>query len=177
MCNPTALAVTSFAIQAASAKAEYDDAKNRAALQKQRNDEARKSSQMSYLADLGKLDIEQQEKNQKLAIEKEAKERELIKKQSSGYLAGLEKGNANINAVLRDIGFDYQPDFLTNKAAVEDINTQTIFGYTDAYNAMKKSYASLKQPVIPSKTAMALKIAGAGTSTYGTYQSGGYGKT
>ena len=177
MCNPTALAVTSFAIQAASAKAEYDDAKNRAALQKQRNDEARKSSQMSYLADLGKLDIEQQQKNQKLAIEKEAKERELIKKQSSGYLAGLEKGNANINAVLRDIGFDYQPDFLTNKAAVEDINTQTIFGYTDAYNAMKKSYASLKQPVIPSKTAMALKIAGAGTRTYGTYQSGGYGKT
>ena len=148
MCNPTALAVTNFAIQAASAKAEYDDAKNRAALQKQRNDEARKSSQMSYLADLGKLDIEQQQKNQKLAIEKEAKERELIKKQSSGYLAGLEKGNANINAVLRDIGFDYQPDFLTNKAAVEDINTETIFGYTDAYNAMKKSYASLKAPVI-----------------------------
>ena len=177
MCNPTALAVTSFAIQAASAKAEYDDAKNRAALQKQRNDEARKSSQMSYLADLGKLDIEQQEKNQKLAIEKEAKERELIKKQSSGYLAGLEKGNANINAVLRDIGFDYQPDFLTNKAAVEDINTETIFGYTDAYNAMKKSYASLKAPVIPSKTAMALKIAGGGLDSYGKYNSGYYGKT
>ena len=177
MCNPTALAVTSFAIQAASAKAEYDDAKNRAALQKQRNDEARKSSQMSYLADLGKLDIEQQQKNQKLAIEKEAKERELIKKQSSGYLAGLEKGNANINAVLRDIGFDYQPDFLTNKAAVEDINTQTIFGYTDAYNAMKKSYASLKAPVIPSKTAMALKIAGGGLDSYGKYNSGYYGKT
>ena len=177
MCNPTALAVTNFAITAVSAKAEDDDAKNRAALQKQRNDEARKSSQMSYLADLGKLDIEQQEKNQKLAIEKEAKERELIKKQSSGYLAGLEKGNANINAVLRDIGFDYQPDFLTNKAAVEDINTETIFGYTDAYNAMKKSYASLKAPVIPSKTAMALKIAGGGLDSYGKYNSGYYGKT
>ncbi len=177
MCNPTALAVTNFAVQAVSAKAEYDDAKQRAKLQAQRNEEARKSAEMSYLADLGKLDVEQQEKSQKLAIEKEAKERKLIKDQSKGYLAGLEKGNANINAVLRDIGFDYQPDFLTNKASVEDINTQTIFGYTDAYNAMKRSYASLKQPVIPSKTAMALKIAGAGADSYGKYDSGYYGQT
>ena len=86
MCNPTALAVTSFAVQAASAKAEYDDAKQRAKLQAQRNEEARKSAEMSYLADLGKLDVEQQEKSQKLAIEKEAKEKKLIKDQSKGYL-------------------------------------------------------------------------------------------
>lgn len=177
MCNPTALAVSSFAIQAISAKAEYDDAKNRARLQKENNEKARKSSQMAYLSDLGKLDIEQQQKQKEIAIAKEAKETELIKKQSKGYLAGLEKGNANINAVLRDIGYEYQPEFLNQKAAVEDINTQTIFGYTDAYRAMERSYASLKAPVMPSKTAMALKIAGAGTNTYGTYKSGGYGQT
>ena len=177
MCNPTALAVSSFAIQAVSAKAEYDDAKNRARLQKENNEKARKSSQMAYLSDLGKLDIEQQQKQKEIAIQKEAKETELIKKQSQGYLAGLEKGNANINAVLRDIGYEYQPEFLNQKAAVEDINTQTIFGYTDAYRAMERSYASLKAPVMPSKTAMALKIAGAGTNTYGTYKSGGYGQT
>ncbi|AXH71382.1 hypothetical protein P119_gp33 [Pelagibacter phage HTVC119P] len=177
MCNPTALAVSSFAIQAVSAKAEYDDAKNRARLQRENNEKARKSSQMAYLSDLGKLDIEQQQKQKEIAIQKEAKETELIKKQSQGYLAGLEKGNANINAVLRDIGYEYQPEFLNQKAAVEDINTQTIFGYSDAYNAMERSYASLKAPVMPSKTAMALKIAGAGTNTYGTYKSGGYGQT
>jgi len=177
MCNPTALAVSSFAIQAVSAKAEYDDAKNRARLQKENNEKARKSSQMAYLSDLGKLDIEQQQKQKEIAIQKEAKETELIKKQSQGYLAGLEKGNANINAVLRDIGYEYQSEFLNQKAAVEDINTQTIFGYTDAYRAMERSYASLKAPVMPSKTAMALKIAGAGTNTYGTYKSGGYGQT
>ena len=177
MCNPTALAVSSFAIQAVSAKAEYDDAKNRARLQKENNEKARKSSQMAYLSDLGKLDMEQQQKQKEIAIQKEAKETELIKKQSQGYLAGLEKGNANINAVLRDIGYEYQPEFLNQKAAVEDINTQTIFGYTDAYRAMERSYASLKAPVMPSKTAMALKIAGAGTNTYGTYKSGGYGQT
>jgi len=177
MCNPTALAVSSFAIQAVSAKAEYDDAKNRARLQKENNEKARKSSQMAYLSDLGKLDIEQQQKQKEIAIQKEAKETELIKKQSQGYLAGLEKGNANINAVLRDIGYEYQPEFLNQKAAVEDINTQTIFGYTDAYRAMERSYASLKAPVMPSKTAMALKIAGAGVNTYGTYKSGGYGQT
>lgn len=177
MCNPTAMAVTSFAVQTISAKAEYDDAKNRARIQRENNEKARKSSQMAYLSDLGKLDIEQQQKQKEIAIAKEAKETELIKKQSEGYLAGLEKGNANINAVLRDIGYEYQPEFLNQKAAVEDINTQTIFGYTDAYNAMERSYASLKAPVMPSKTAMALKIAGAGTNTYGTYKSGGYGQT
>ena len=177
MCNPTAMAVTSFAVQTISAKAEYDDAKDRARLQRENNEKARKSSQMVYLSDLGKLDIEQQQKQKEIAIQKEAKETELIKKQSQGYLAGLEKGNANINAVLRDIGYEYQPEFLNQKAAVEDINTQTIFGYTDAYRAMERSYASLKAPVMPSKTAMALKIAGAGTNTYGTYKSGGYGQT
>ena len=177
MCNPTAMAVTSFAVQTISAKAEYDDAKNRARIQRENNEKARKSSQMAYLSDLGKLDIEQQQKQKEIAIQKEAKETELIKKQSQGYLAGLEKGNANINAVLRDIGYEYQPEFLNQKAAVEDINTQTIFGYTDAYRAMERSYASLKAPVMPSKTAMALKIAGAGTNTYGTYKSGGYGQT
>ena len=172
-----AMAVTNFAVQTISAKAEYDDAKDRARLQRENNEKARKSSQMAYLSDLGKLDIEQQQKQKEIAIQKEAKETELIKKQSQGYLAGLEKGNANINAVLRDIGYEYQPEFLNQKAAVEDINTQTIFGYSDAYNAMERSYASLKAPVIPSKTAMALKIAGAGTNTYGTYKSGGYGQT
>lgn len=177
MCNPTALAVTNFAIQTISAKAEYDDAKNRARIQKENNDKARKSSQMAYLSDLGKLDVEQQQKQKEIAIAKEAKETELIKKQSEGYLAGLEKGNANINAVLRDIGYEYQPEFLNQKAAIEDINTQTIFGYTDAYRAMEKSYASLKAPVIPSKTAMALKIAGAGADSYGKYESGYYGQT
>ena len=176
MCNPTALAVTNFAIQTISAKAEYDDAKNRARIQKENNDKARKSSQIAYLSDLGKLDIEQQQKQKEIAIAKEAKETELIKKQSEGYLAGLEKGNANINAVLRDIGYEYQPEFLNQKAAVEDINTQTIFGYTDAYRAMEKSYASLTQPVMPSKTAMALKIAGGGMDSYGKYNSGYYGK-
>ena len=42
---------------------------------------------------------------------------------------------------------------------------------------MERSYASLKAPVMPSKTAMALKIAGAGMNTKGTYDSGGYGQT
>jgi len=171
------MAIASFAIQTISAKAEYDDAKDRYRLQKENNDKARKSSQIAYLSDLGKLDIEQQQKQKEIAIAKEAKETELIKKQSEGYLAGLEKGNANINAVLRDIGYEYQPEFLNQKAAVEDINTQTIFGYTDAYRAMQKSYASLTQPVMPSKTAMALKIAGAGVDTKGKYDSGYYGKT
>jgi predicted alpha/beta hydrolase len=164
MCNPTAMAVTSFAVQTISAKAEYDDAKDRYRLQKENNDKARKSSQMAYLSDLGKLDIEQQQKQKEIAIAKEAKETELIKKQSEGYLAGLEKGNANINAVLRDIGYEYQPEFLNQKAAIEDINTQTIFGYSDAYKAMEE-------------TAMALKIAGGGMDSYGKYNSGYYGKT
>ena len=172
-----AMAVTNFAVQTISAKAEYDDAKERARIQRENNEKARKSAERAYLEDLGKLDIEQQQKQKEIAIAKEAKETELIKKQSAGYLAGLEKGNANVDAVLRDIGYDFQPDFLNQKAAVEDINTQTIFGYTDAYRAMERSYASLKAPVIPSRTAMALKIAGAGVSTKAKYDSGYYGKT
>ena len=42
---------------------------------------------------------------------------------------------------------------------------------------MERSYASLKSPVVPSRTAMALKIAGAGVSTKAKYDSGYYGQT
>ena len=52
MCSPEAIAVTKFAFQVASAKAEYDDQKRVAALQRQRNEEARKSYNKQYLADL-----------------------------------------------------------------------------------------------------------------------------
>ena len=52
MCNPTAIAVTNFAVQTMAAKAEYDDAKQRAKLQAQRNEQARKSAQKNYLSDL-----------------------------------------------------------------------------------------------------------------------------
>ena len=51
MCNPTAIAVTNFAVQTMAAKAEYDDAKQRAKLQAQRNEQARKSAQKNYLSD------------------------------------------------------------------------------------------------------------------------------
>jgi hypothetical protein len=177
MCNPTAIAVTNFAVQAVAAKADYDDAKQRAKLQAQRNEQARKSAQISYLEDLAKLDREKDKETKLAAIEREKKETELIKDQATAELLGLEKGNANINATLRDIGYEYQPDFIANAQSVEDINTQTLFGYNDAYKAMERSYYSLKAPVIPSKTAMALKIAGAGASTYGKYESGQYGQT
>ena len=176
MCNPTAIAVTNFAVQTMAAKAEYDDAKQRAKLQAQRNEQARKSAQKNYLSDLAEWDREKDKETRLAALAKEKKETELIKEKSEAELLGLEKGNANVNAVLMSIGYEYQPDFIANAQSVEDINTQTLFGYSDAYKAMEKSYYSLKAPVIPSKTAMALKIAGAGVSEYGKREGGQYGQ-
>ena len=84
MCNPTAIAVTRFAFQVASAKAEYDDQKRVAALQRQRNEEARKSYNKQYLADLAELDRKRQKELRDVAIKKEATERDVIKDQAKG---------------------------------------------------------------------------------------------
>lgn len=176
MCSPEAIAVTKFAFQVASAKAEYDDQKRVAALQRQRNEEARKSYNKQYLADLAELDRKRQKELRDVAIKKEATERDVIKDQAKGELKALESGNANVEAVLRDIGFDFKDEFNLFGGKIEDVNTQTLFGYDDAYNAMSANYAKLPTPVVPSKLGLALKIGGSGIGTYGDYKGGKYGE-
>jgi hypothetical protein len=176
MCSPEAIAITKFAIDATSAVSDYKDAKAVAKQQAINNEKSRASADKAYLADLENLDAEKRKEQRDTAIRKEAKQRELIKKEADAQLVGLEKGNANTEAVLRDIGFDYQPEFQLYNNQTMSTNMSALKGYNDAYSALQRSYNSLPAISTPSKLGLLIKVGGSGASTYGDYNAGKYGK-
>tara|TARA_X000001036_G_scaffold429646_2_gene461129 strand:- start:165 stop:752 length:588 start_codon:yes stop_codon:yes gene_type:complete len=177
MCEPTIIASMAFAINSAQQVAEYKAAKEQARAQELRNKEAAKSANRSYLADLSELDRIEFQKNRDALSEKEGKEKELIKKQSAAQLKALESGNENVEAQLRDIGFDYESEFDRISQTVFDNNINTIFGYDDAYSAMRRSYTKIPDVVRPSALGLGIGIAGAGVQSYGNLEAGKYGKS
>ena len=92
-------------------------------------------------------------------------------------LAGLEKGNANVESLLRDVGFEYQSEFSKIDREVSDININNIFGQDDAYSAFRRSYSKIPDVVKPSSLGLAIGVAGSALGTYADYQSGSYGKS
>lgn len=176
MCPPQAVAYAVFAISAAQQVAEYKAAKDQAADQRRRNNEARKSANRAYLADLSEIDRKTLALEKKEKSGKEGQELELIKKQDAAQLKALENGNANVEAQLRDIGFGYSPMFKESNRKIYDSNIDAIFGYDDAYSAMNQSYSKLPTVSDPSGLGLAIGIAGSAASTYGNYNAGKYGK-
>ena len=175
MCPPY-IAAAAFAISTAQQVAEYKAAKEQARAQELKNKEAAKSANRSYLSDLSELDRIESQKNRDALSEKVGKEKELAKKQSAAELKALESGNENVEAQLRDIGFDYESEFDRISQTVFDNNINTIFGYDDAYSAMRRSYTKIPDVVRPSGLGLAIGIAGAGVQSYGNLKAGKYGK-
>jgi len=176
MCEPTTIALASFGLSAIQMQQQYQADKDRAAAQELKNKEARKSAQRAYLSDLSNLDRIKAKELKKKAAEKEGKERDLIIKQDEALLESLEKGNANVDALLRDVGFDYQPDFDLMDREVSDINIDHLFGRDDAYAAMRRSFNKVPDVFQPSKAGLLIGTASAGLGTYADLQSGRYGK-
>lgn len=177
MCEPTTIALASLGMSAFQQQQQYQAQKDQAAAQELRNKEARKSANRAYLADLAALDREKQKELRDAAAEKEGLELQNIKKQDEALLDGLEKGNANVEAVLRDVGFEYQSEFSKIDREVSDVNINNIFGQDDAYSAFRRSYSKIPDVVQPSKLGLAIGVAGSALGTYTDYKSGKYGKS
>lgn len=177
MCEPTTIAIASLAFSGMQQIQAHKDAKRQARDQELRNKEARKSSQKAYLADLAELDRKQLKEQKEAQLIKEEKELELIKKQDKSKLTGLERGTNNVEAALRDIGFDYERTFDSIASDVYDSNINNIFGYDDAYSAMRRTYSQIPDVYQPSDMGLAIGLAGTATSTYGNLQAGKYGKS
>lgn len=177
MCNPVYIAIAALGITVLQSQQSYQASKDRATAQADKNRIARKSSQTAYLADLNKLDRDADAANKLAAKDKEAGERDLIVKQDTQLLKGLESGNANVDAVLRDVGFDYEPEFSKLDQKIYDNNLNTIFGYDDAYAAMRRSFNQVPDVFRPSKAGLLIDVAGAAVTQYGNVQGGKYGKS
>ena len=176
MCNPTYIAIAALGMSALQQQQQYQADKDRANAQELKNKEARKSAQTAYLADLSNLDRKKAKELKEAAVKKEGTEVKLIKKQDEDLLVGLESGNANVDAVLRDVGFDYQPEFTLNSQKVSDINIENIFGYDDAYAAMRRSFNKVPDVFQPSKAGLLIGVAAEGVNQYGNVIGGKYGK-
>ena len=177
MCDPVSIAVTSLALAGAGQMQQYQAEKDRAAAQELKNKQARKSANIAYLADLAGLDRKKAKELKEQAQLKEGKEKELIKKQDKALLEGLESGNANVEATLRDVGFDYESTFNEIAQKTFDTNIDNIFGYTDAYAAMRRSYNQVPDVFQPSKMGLAIGLGSSAVDTYSNVQMGKYGQS
>jgi len=177
MCNPTYIAIAALSLSALQSQQQYQADKARARAQEDKNKAARKSSQIAYLADLNKLDRDAIAANKLAAKDKEAGERDLIVKQDEALLTQLESGNANVDAVLRDVGFDYESEFSKLDQKVYDNNLNTIFGYDDAYAAMRRSFNQVPDVFKPSKAGLLIDVASSAVTQYGNVQGGKYGES
>lgn len=177
MCNPTYIAVAALGMNVLQQQQQYQAAKDQAAAQELRNKEARKSANRAYLSDLAALDREKQNELADAAAEKEGLELQNIKKQDEALLDGLEKGNANVEAVLRDVGFEYQSEFSKIDRGMTDLNINNIFGQDDAYSAFRRSYSKVPDVIQPNKLGLAIGVAGSALGTYTDYKAGKYGKS
>ena len=177
MCEPTTiLAISAFTMSALQQQQSYEASKAKAAAQEAKNKEARLSANRAYLADLGELDRIKEKANKEAALDKEGKELQLIKKQDKSLLKGLESGNANVEAALRDIGFDYESTFNQIDRKVYDTNINNVFGYDDAYAGMRRSYSKLPDVFQPSKAGLLIGLGSSAVSSYSSLQSGDFGK-
>ena len=176
MCEPTTIAIASFALAGAGQIQQYNAAKDKAAAQEAKNKQARLSANRAYLADLGELDRIKEKANKEAALDKEGKELQLIKKQDKSLLKGLESGNANVEAALRDIGFDYESTFNQIDRKVYDTNINNVFGYDDAYAGMRRSYSKLPDVFQPSKAGLLIGLGASAVGTAADYNAGKYGK-
>lgn len=177
MCEPTTIAIASLALAGAGQMQQYQAEKDRAAAQELKNKQARKSANSAYLSDLAELDRKKAKDLKEQALLKEGKEKELIKKQDTALLKGLESGNANIDAVLRDVGFDYESEFNAIDRKTYDTNIDNIFGYTDAYSAMRRSYNQVPDVFQPSKMGLAIGLGSSALNTYTDVKMGKYGQS
>jgi hypothetical protein len=177
MCEPTTiLAISAFTMSALQQQQSYEASKAKAAAQDAKNKQARLSANRAYLADLGELDRIKEKANKENAQVKEGKELELIKKQDKNLLKGLESGNANVEAALRDIGFDYESTFNQIAQKTYDANINNVFGYDDAYSAMRRSYSKLPDVFQPSKAGLLIGLGSSAVSSYSSLQSGDFGE-
>ena len=177
MCPPTVIAAAALTLQAMSMQQQYTAEKDRAAAQELKNKEARKSANRAYLADLAGQDRKKAKELKEQAIVKEGKEKELIKKQDKALLKGLESGNANVEATLRDVGFDYESTFNDIAQKTYDTNINNIFAYDDAYAAMRRSYNQVPDVFQPSKMGLAIGMGSAAVNTYSNLKTGKYGES
>ena len=177
MCEPTTIAIASFGLSVLQQEQQYRAQKDQAAAQELKNKEARKSANRAYLSDLNELDRIKDNELRDAAKEKEGKSLELLKKQDSALLKGLESGNQNVEALLRDIGFDYQPTFSMLSDKQEDANISNIFGQDDEYSAMRRSYNKLPDVFQPSKAGLLIGIGSSAVGSYSNLVSGKYGKS
>lgn len=177
MCNPTYIAIAALGMNVLQQQQQYQAQKEQAAAQELKNKEARKSAQRAYLSDLANLDREKERELKKAALTKESEELELIKKQDKSLLESLEKGNSNVEAVLRDVGYEYQSTFTALDQKVDDINIDTIFGRDDAYAAMRRSFNRVPDVFQPSRSGLLIGIGASAVGEYGNMVGGKYGKS
>lgn len=179
MCNPMALAIASFAMQAGSTWVQYQSDKASANYQTQLYEANRQQSIIDMQHQLADANTRQLQEQQAAAQSIDERRRKALMEASTAKAAAADRGVSGftVGALLAQVMGDAGRDVTTIET-----NRDWNVGQIEREKAGIRSNAisrihSVAPGIKPSGLAAALKIGGAAMSSYGSYQTGGFGKS
>lgn len=179
MCNPMALAIASFAMQAGSSIIQNQSASAQAKLQTEAYEANRKQAYLDMQNQLADANTRQLQEQQAAAQAIDERRRKALVEASTARAAAADRGvsgftmGALIAQVMGDAGRDVSNLETNRDWAVGQIEREKAGIRSNTISRIN----SLSPGIKPSGLATALQIGSAAMSSYSGYQSGGFGKT
>jgi hypothetical protein len=165
MCSPEA----QFALAVVSKVQEFNAKQDEANRVRKSNAVAVANANRAMSDDLGQVDYEKGKAKEELTRSKFKTKLEKIAQMSE--MLNLNVGNTN--AILKDNGAEFDMDFMENKSAFDNDMVQLNRKELEVFATNSRTINSLPVPSDPSKMALAIGVAEAGT-TYGSNENRKY---
>ena len=160
MCSPEA----QFALAVASKVQEFNAKQDEANRVRQSNAVAVANANRAMSDDLGQVDYEKGKAKEELTRSKFKTKLEKIAQMSE--MLNLNVGNTD--AILKDNGAEFDMDFMENKSAFDNDMVQLNRKELEVFATNSRTINSLPVPSDPSKMALAIGVAEAGTTYMST---------
>lgn len=171
MCEPTTLAIASFALSAVSSVAAYQQGSAQAKMQTQQHEQNQRNAQAALRDSYIAIQNRQQQEAQSAAQQIEERRRESVRQMSSAYAAAGEAGVSgfSVQSILADIGATASRDISTIEQnrdwSLDQLNSEMAGARNQAMGQMNATAPGVK----PSAWATAFQIGAAATNSYSGY--------
>lgn len=171
MCEPTTLAIASFALSAVSSVAAYQQGSAQAKMQTQQHEQNQRNAQAALRDSYIAIQNRQQQEAQSAAQQIEERRRESVRQMSSAYAAAGEAGVSgfSVQSILADIGATASRDISAIEQnrdwSLDQLNSEMSGARNQAMGQMNATAPGIK----PSALATAFQIGGSAVNSYSGY--------
>lgn len=171
MCEPTTLAIASFALSAVSSIAAYQQGSAQAKMQTKQHEQNQRNAQAALRDSYIAIQNRQQQEAQSTAQQIEERRRESVRQMSSAYAAAGEAGVSgfSVQSILADIGATAARDISTIEQnrdwSLDQLNSEMAGARNQAMGQMNATTPGIR----PSGWATALQIGSSAAGAYANY--------